>query len=107
MATLATTSFQSAAPPQAVLAAVHRVIAEQRYAPGPVSPDGSQVLFRTRKSVLSWELDVQVTVVPTPGGSQVDVALDTAPGRPKALLDGRKNRKSAQRIADEISAAIG
>ena len=61
----------------------------------------------TRKTMFSWELEAQVTVTASGTGSHVEVTADTKPGRPKALLDGKKNQKSVAKLGDQIRAAFG
>lgn len=46
-----------------------------------------------------------VRIGSSPEGSLIELQLDTAPGRPKAMLDGVKNDKSAKKLLDKITAA--
>ncbi|GAB3076261.1 hypothetical protein [Nocardioides zeae] len=62
--------------------------------------------FDVKKTAFTWELDTSVLITPTPQGSHVAIDLDTMRGRKKALLDGRRNKRAAQRLADQIQAAI-
>lgn len=107
MSSSATTSFDVTAPPEQVTDAVRRVVTDGRHRMVGESPDGRQLDFVTRKTLLSWELEARVVVTPTGSGSQVEVSADTAPGRPKALLDGKKNQKSVGKLADQVRAAFG
>ncbi|MDT9593376.1 hypothetical protein RDV89_09880 [Nocardioides zeae] len=106
MASHARNELDVPAAPEAVAAAVQRVVHENGHRPVGQSPDGLQLSFVTKKSALNWELDTSVLITPTPQGSHVTIDLDVQQGRPKALLDGRKNKKAAQRIADQIVAAL-
>lgn len=101
----ATTTFETTARPEAVTAGVHEVVAENKHRPGQQSPDGRTITFVTRKTMLSWELDARVLVTPTAGGSRVELTVDTLPGRRKALLDGKKNARSAEKLAEQIRSA--
>lgn len=67
------------------------------------SPDGREFHFVTRKSALSWELDGVATVTPGGSGSVLSVTLSGREGAPKALMDGWKTRKAAERLAAEIA----
>lgn len=93
-------------PPEAALQAVERVIAEQKHKPHETQKEQGLIRFVTKKTMFTWELHAEARVTPAEQGSRVDVVLDTAPGRPKALLDGKKNEKAAQKLADQIRAAI-
>ncbi|TCI97770.1 hypothetical protein [Aeromicrobium sp. IC_218] len=105
MGSSATTTIDLAVTPDRAVAAVQRVVADNRFTPGEPSPDGHVVAFRTRKTMLSWELDAVATVTEAGAGSRVELTVDTAPGRPKALLDGKKNRKSVEKLAAQVEAA--
>lgn len=106
MPSSATTTFDVPAPPAQVLDAVRRVVAEGKHRLVAESPSGDRVDFVTRKTMLSWELEAQVDIAATEKGSRVTVTADTAPGRPKALLDGKKNQKSVGKLADQVQAAL-
>lgn len=105
MGSSATTTIDLTVTPDQAVAAVQRVVAEQRFTLGEPGQEGRVVAFRTRKTALSWELEAVVTVTEAAAGSRVELTVDTAPGRPKALLDGRKNRKSVEKLAAQVEAA--
>ncbi len=69
------------------------------------SPDGRTLRFTTRKTMLSWELEGEVTVAPLPQGSRIDLRLNTHHNRPTALMDGMKNEKSAKKLMEKLVAA--
>ena len=85
--------------------AVEKVIAEQKHKLHESVPEQGVIRFITKKTMLMWELHVEAHITQTEGGSRVDLVLDTDPNRPKALLDGKKNQKAAQQLADQIRAA--
>lgn len=91
----------------ATVAAVQRALTDAKHTILQVSPDGLQTSFRTRKTMLTWELDGIATITPGPSGSTVVVQLDTAGGRPSALLDGKKNKKAADKLVQQVQAALG
>lgn len=103
MGSSATSTFELAVTPDRALAAVQRVVAENRFTPG--EQDAHSLTFRTRKTMFSWELDAVARVEPSGSGSRVELTVDNAPGRPKALLDGKKNKKSVDKLADQVAAA--
>ncbi|HEY9411429.1 MAG TPA: hypothetical protein VIP77_17755, partial [Jiangellaceae bacterium] len=78
----------------------HRIVEDE-------SISDLEIAFVTRKTMLSWELWGLATITATGAGSRIDLRLDTAPDRPKALLDEKKNRRSANKLAEEIGAALG
>lgn len=63
-----------------------------------------RVAFTTRKTLFSWELAGEARVTASGNGSRIGIVLDNAPGRPGALLDGKKNAKAAEKLADQIRA---
>jgi hypothetical protein len=105
MGSSATTTVDLDVAPEQAVAAVRRVVAENRFTPGEASADGRTLAFRTRKTLLSWELDAVARVEPTATGSRVEITADTRPDRGRALLDGAKNRKAVERLADQLRAA--
>lgn len=92
-------------PPQFASAAVLRVIEENKYRLASSSDDGSAIEFFTKKTMLSWELEVKVAISSGPTGSTVRMDLDTAGNRPAAMMDGKKNKKSADKLEGLITAA--
>lgn len=107
MGSSATTSVDLAVAPEQAVAAVHRVVAENRFTPGEESADGRTLGFRTRKTLFSWELDVVARVEPAGTGSRVELTADNRPDRGTALLDGVKNRRAVERLAEQVRVAAG
>lgn len=106
MSSAASATFSTPAAPEAVSAAVQRVLAENKHRLVEQSPDGSRIAFLTRKTMFTWELAGVLAITPAASGSSVELALDTAPGRPSAMLDGQKNRKAVDKLAEQIQAAL-
>ncbi|PII84431.1 hypothetical protein BMH32_07220 [Leucobacter sp. OLJS4] len=92
--------------PASVAAAVERVVAEAGHQLAGVSDDRLAFAVITKKTLLSWELATGIEITPTPQGSRLAIYLANMPGRPKALLDGPKNKKVAQKLAERIRAAV-
>lgn len=84
--------------------AIERVIAENKHKLVDSAPEQGVIRFVTKKTMFTWELNVEARISSTTTGSRVDVVLDTDPNRPKAMLDVKKNQKAAQKLADQIRA---
>jgi hypothetical protein len=92
--------------PEQVNAAVHQMIAANGHQLAGESDDKREVALVTKKTWLSWECMVGIEITPATGGSHVAVYIANMPGRPTALLDGKKNKKSAQKFAEQIRASL-
>jgi hypothetical protein len=92
-------------PPPAVSAGIQKVVADLGHTLAGVSPDGLELAVITKKTMMSWENATGIEITATPQGSHVSIFMQNMPGRPKALLDGKKNKKMAQKLADQISAS--
>lgn len=92
--------------PEASSAAVEKLVAELGHQIAGISEDRLSFAVITKKTMMSWELATGIEIAPAPQGSHVTVYMANMPGRPKALLDGKKNKKSAQKFAEKIRAAI-
>lgn len=103
--TSATAQVDLAVAPEAASAAIHRVIGDQGHTLAGESDDKLQFAVVTKKTWLSWEIATGIEVAPTPEGSQVTIYMANFASRPTALLDGVKNKKAAQKLADQIRAA--
>ncbi|HIZ98732.1 MAG TPA: hypothetical protein H9805_09165 [Candidatus Janibacter merdipullorum] len=82
--------------------AVRSTIAAKGYQDISESRDGREFRFVTKKTALNWELDGVATVTPGGSGSVLSVTLSGREGSPKALMDGWKTRKAAEKLAAEI-----
>jgi len=92
-------------PPEAVSAGVQQLVAELGHTLAGVSPDQLELAVITKKTMMSWENATGIEITPTPQGSHVAIFMQNMPGRPKSLLDGKKNKKMAQKLADQIQAS--
>lgn len=90
------------AAPEAVSASIQKVVSELGHKLAGESEDGLQLAVITKKTWLSWETATGIEITPTPQGSHVAIYMANMPGRPTALLDGAKNKKAAQKLADQI-----
>ncbi|MGO2746391.1 hypothetical protein [Microbacterium sp.] len=107
MSSEATTSFHTPADVATVAAAIQRVLAENKHKVLGQSPDGSQIDFQTKKTLLNWELIGRAVTVPGEAGSDVHLSLDLHHNRPPAALDGVKNRKALEKLTGQIQSALG
>lgn len=104
--TQAGAEFDASASPDAVGATVRRVAESLGHRIAGVSDDGREIAIITKKTLMSWELATGVEVSEAGQGSHVRIFVENMPGRPKALLDGKKNAKAAQKLADQVRAAL-
>ena len=107
MAAEANTTFHTPADGATVAAAIQRVISENKHTLVGQATDGSQIDFVTRKTMLYWELKGRAVTTPASSGSDVSLTLDVQDGRPRALLDGAKNRKALEKLTGQIQDALG
>jgi hypothetical protein len=89
----------------AVAVQVEQVLHAEKCQIDQKSPDGRTLRFTTRKTMLSWELEGEVVVTSVPQGSRIDLLLNTHHNRPTALMDGKKNEKSAKKLMEKFTAA--
>lgn len=92
--------------PEAVSATIQEVISQLGHKLAGESEDRLQLAVITKKTWLSWEIATGIEIKPNPQGAHVSIYMSNMPGRPTALLDGAKNKKAAQKLADQIRAAM-
>lgn len=107
MSSEATTTFHSNADAATTAATIQRVLTENKATVLGQSPDGTQIDFQTRKTMLNWELIGRAITTPAASGSDVHLSLNVHHNRPAALMDGVKNRKAVEKLAGQIQAALG
>ena len=71
-----------------------------------VSNDRLRYDITTKRTALSWGAHLAITLEETGSGTRMTVDYDNSPGSPKALMDKKKNTKSAQTFADQVEAAL-
>lgn len=86
-----------------LVAATRRTLEGKGYREIQESPDGREFTFVTKKTALNWELDGRASVTPSGSGAQLSITLTGRPDSPKALMDGWKTRKAADKLATEIA----
>lgn len=92
--------------PETVAAAVHRALEEKGHQIAGVSEDGLAIAAITKKTWTSWELLARFDITPTAQGSHLTIFIANVPGRPTALLDGKKNRKVAAKLAEQVAQSV-
>lgn len=90
----------------AVRAAVSKVAAEHQHHGGTISPDGSRYEINSRRTALNWGTALALTLSPAGTGTQLVMDYDNVTGSPSALLDGRKNTKTANQFLEHLEAAL-
>lgn len=85
-------------PADAVLAAVHRVLEVGKYELGHSDEAQGSVAFTSGKTALSWGQEYLVRVTPAGAGSTLHVTCGSLDEAPKALLDGWKGGKAADKF---------
>lgn len=71
-----------------------------------VSSDRLRFDITTKRTALSWGTHLAITLEEAGGRTRMTVDYDNSPGSPKALMDKKKNTKSAQTFADQVEAAL-
>ena len=89
-----------------VRTAIAKVAAEQQHHLGTVSPDGSRYEINSRRTALNWGTALALTLSAAGTGTQLVVDYDNVTGSPSALLDGRKNTKTANQFIAQLEAAL-
>ncbi len=95
------------APPETVLAVVRKVLTAGKHTIDEDAGEENQVCFVTKRTMLSWPLDgVAAVTVADDGRTELAIALREQGKHDPALMDGVKNKKKAQKLVDEVTAAL-
>ena len=86
-------------------ALVH-VVQRSGYDIGGLSNEMHQMLFRSGKSAMSWGHMYAVTVLPSGSESRLNLTVTGIPGAPTSLMDGRKNKKAAEKFLSDVEAVF-
>lgn len=70
-------------------------------------PGAAEVAFIQPRSMMRGELWGLAKFTQTETGSSIEIGIDTGPNDPKALLDGRRNRKTVAELAEKVTAELG
>ncbi|WP_157074439.1 hypothetical protein [Janibacter corallicola] len=73
---------------------------------GGLSNEMHQMFFRSGKSATSWGHMYAVTVLPSGSESTLNLTVTGIPGAPTSLMDGRKNKKAAQKFLSDLEAVF-
>lgn len=92
---------------QDVFAVVLQVVQTESFELVGLSNELKMMAFKSGKTALSWGHNYFVGVVARDdGSSQVQLTTDGVPGAPRALLDGRKNKRAGEKLIASIQAAL-
>jgi len=93
-------------PPETVLAVVRKVLTSGKHTIDEEVGGSDQIAFVTKRTMLSWPLDGVATVVVVDGKTSLSILLREQGKHDAALMDGVKNKKKAQKLVDEVTAAL-
>lgn len=99
-------TLQSPKSVQEVFDAVLKVVQDKDYKLDALSNEVHELIFTSGKSLISWGNVFVVSVVPHEQGSVLQLTTDGIPGRPTALLDGRKNKKAGEALLAAVQSAL-
>ncbi|GAA1333995.1 hypothetical protein GCM10009592_28950 [Brachybacterium rhamnosum] len=94
------------AAPAAVGAAIAAVCTEAGHHLGTVSPDQTRFELTTKRTALNWGTAIVLTLSEAGANTNVRVDYDNSAGSQKALLDGRKNKKTVESFLGQLDARI-
>ncbi len=86
--------------------AVLRTVDNGKYALTPGDAQGRQATFTSGKTALSWGQEYVASVEPAGEGSTLTLVCGGLDGAPKALLDGWKNSKAADKFLEGVQAHL-
>jgi len=86
--------------------AIEGLCREQGHHLGTVSQDRSRYELNTKRTAMNWGTAIALILAPSGSGTRVMIDYDNVDGSPKALLDGRKNTKTATKFADDLAANL-
>lgn len=96
----------STADASTVFDALLGVVQSGKYTVVGLTNEHRKILFTSGKSALSWGQEYVGEVTEADGGTQVDLVCGGVDGAPKALLDGMKNSKKADKVLAAVAAAV-
>lgn len=99
-------TWTTTAPASTVFDALLGVVQAGKYTIFGVTNEHHKMLFASGKSALSWGQDYVAEVSEVDGRTQLDLVCGGVDGAPKALLDGMKNSKKADKVLAAVAAAV-
>lgn len=90
----------------AARAAIEKVAAEQQHHLGSVSTDRTRYEIGSRRTALNWGTAMALSLSDAGTGTRLVLDYDNSPGGRSALLDGRKNAKTANKFLEQLESAI-
>lgn len=90
----------------AVRTAIEKVAAEQQHHLGAISADRTRYEIGSRRTALNWGTAMALTLAGAGSGTRLVMDYDNSPGGRSALLDGRKNARTANKFLEQLESAI-
>lgn len=94
-------------PAEQLFEAVLRTVDSGKYTLTTSDAAARTAAFSSGRTALSWGQAYDATVEPTGQGSTLTLVCGNVDGAPKALLDGFKNGKVADRFVQAVQANLG
>lgn len=100
-------TLRSSQSPEELFAALLEVVQDGEYELAGLSNESHQMLFKSGRTAISWGHYYVATIAELANGSTLNLTIAGVPGAPKALLDGRKNKKAGEMVIDAVDAVLG
>ena len=97
-----TKSISSSKSVDELFAAIRTAVSEGTYEMKSVDEASRTMTFSSGKTALSWGNEYVATVTPSGQGSALELVCGTVDGAPRALLDGWKNGKAADKFLQTV-----
>ena len=91
---------------EAAFAALLGVVQNGKFKISALSNEHHKILFTSGKTALSWGQEYIAEVVPANGKATLNLQCGGVDGRPKALLDGWKNGKAADKVLAAVQSVL-
>ena len=99
-------TWTTTAPTSTVFEALLGVVQTGKYTIFALSNEQQRLLFTSGKTALSWGQEYVAEVREVDGRTQLEVVSGGHDGAPKALMDGWKNGKAADKVVAAVTAAV-
>lgn len=87
-------------------ALIYTLQQEDKYTIAALSNELTEVMFTRAKTAFSWGHVVAATVVNREGKTQLLLTAENVPGAPWSLMDGKKNQKVLEDLANELQGVV-
>lgn len=100
-----TKSIESPLPADQAYATLMSVVTQGKFTVLEPQHDARRLTFTSGKTALSWGQEYVAEIAPSGTGSKVTITSGSLDDAPKALLDGWKNGKAADKVLQAFAAA--